>query len=195
MSITSSPLLRHPRLAAIPRPVPSRRCAAALPISPAAQSNSHENRWYLWESGGCSLTRSHYAVWSKNQATREYNLSKPPSRSRERTVLLLGLSGTSGRRRGEGCLYLGGSLQNDDVRCIRSTPGVTKLLRTESVWIGTLAGGNPPSARRKVDGVLKGKRYVIHDRDPLFGAEFLKVLSEAGVASVKMPPQSPNLNA
>src|SRR5580704_17688480 len=46
-----------------------------------------------------------------------------------------------------------------------------------------------------VDGLLKGKRYLIHDRDPLFTAEFLSMLGEAGVASVKLPPRSPNLNA
>jgi hypothetical protein len=39
------------------------------------------------------------------------------------------------------------------------------------------------------------KRYLIHDRDPLFTAEFLSLLGEAGVASVKLPPRSPNLNA
>lgn len=46
-----------------------------------------------------------------------------------------------------------------------------------------------------VDGILKGKRYLIHDRDPLFTSEFLKVLGETGVASVKLPARSPNLNA
>jgi transposase InsO family protein len=46
-----------------------------------------------------------------------------------------------------------------------------------------------------VDGLLNGKRYLIHDRDPLFTAEFLGMLAEAGVASVKLPPRSPNLNA
>src|SRR5215471_19227828 len=46
-----------------------------------------------------------------------------------------------------------------------------------------------------VDGLLNGKRYLIHDRDPLFTAEFLSLLAEAGVASVKLPPRSPNLNA
>jgi transposase InsO family protein len=46
-----------------------------------------------------------------------------------------------------------------------------------------------------VDGILKGKRYLIHDRDPLFTAEFLKMLAETGVKSVKLPPHSPNLNA
>jgi transposase InsO family protein len=46
-----------------------------------------------------------------------------------------------------------------------------------------------------VDGLLHGKRYLIHDRDPWFTAEFLSLLAEAGVASVKLPPRSPNLNA
>ncbi|HEY6272574.1 MAG TPA: integrase core domain-containing protein [Terriglobales bacterium] len=46
-----------------------------------------------------------------------------------------------------------------------------------------------------VEGLLKGKRYLIHDRDPLFTAEFVKMLAETSVASVKIPPQSPNLNA
>src|SRR4051812_12204170 len=46
-----------------------------------------------------------------------------------------------------------------------------------------------------VDGILNGKRYVIHDRDPLFTAEFLSLLAGVGVESVKLPPRSPNLNA
>ena len=46
-----------------------------------------------------------------------------------------------------------------------------------------------------VDGLLKGKRYLLHDRDPLFTAEFLSTLAEAGTKSVKLPPRSPNLNA
>src|SRR3954452_13354285 len=46
-----------------------------------------------------------------------------------------------------------------------------------------------------VDGILNGKRYLIHDRDPLFTAEFLSLLAGVGVESVKLPPQSPNLNA
>ena len=46
-----------------------------------------------------------------------------------------------------------------------------------------------------VDGILAGKRYLIHDRDPLFTAEFLSMLNASGVKSVKLPPRSPNLNA
>src|SRR4051794_821374 len=46
-----------------------------------------------------------------------------------------------------------------------------------------------------VDGLLMGKRYLIHDRDPLFTEEFLCTLKDAGVKAVRLPPRSPNLNA
>jgi hypothetical protein len=45
-----------------------------------------------------------------------------------------------------------------------------------------------------MEGVLRGKRYLIHDRDPLFTREFLGLLEGIGVASVPLPPRSPNLN-
>ena len=46
-----------------------------------------------------------------------------------------------------------------------------------------------------VDGFFQGKRYLIHDRDPLYTTEFLSMLAEAGIESVKLPPRAPNLNA
>jgi hypothetical protein len=46
-----------------------------------------------------------------------------------------------------------------------------------------------------MDGLLNGKRYLIHDRDPLFTGELLSMPAEVGVASVKLPPRSPNWNA
>ena len=46
-----------------------------------------------------------------------------------------------------------------------------------------------------VDGILTGKRYLIHDRDPLFTAEFKSLIANVGVRAVKVPPNSPNLNA
>jgi putative transposase len=46
-----------------------------------------------------------------------------------------------------------------------------------------------------VDGILGGKRYLIHDRDPLFTAEFLNTLEAVGIESVKLSPRSPDLNA
>ena len=46
-----------------------------------------------------------------------------------------------------------------------------------------------------VDGFFLGKGYLIHDRDPLYTKEFLNMLADVGVQSVKLPPRSPNLNA
>jgi transposase InsO family protein len=46
-----------------------------------------------------------------------------------------------------------------------------------------------------VDGFLWGTRYLIHDRDPLFTDEFRELLRAAGVKCLKLPAQSPNLNA
>lgn len=46
-----------------------------------------------------------------------------------------------------------------------------------------------------VDGFLKGMRYLIHDRDPLFTAEFGDILRATGVKCLKLPAHSPNLNA
>ena len=42
-----------------------------------------------------------------------------------------------------------------------------------------------------VDGFFKSKRYLIHDRDPLYTREFLSMLAEVGIESVKLPPRSP----
>ena len=44
------------------------------------------------------------------------------------------------------------------------------------------------------EGILQGKRNLIHDRDPLFTTEFLEMLADVSVKSVKLPPRSPNLN-
>jgi putative transposase len=46
-----------------------------------------------------------------------------------------------------------------------------------------------------VDGILAGKRYLLHDRDPLFTDAFRATLGAAGVETVRLQPSSPNLNA
>ena len=45
------------------------------------------------------------------------------------------------------------------------------------------------------DGFLRGKRFLIHDRDPLYTKAFLDILSWGGVSSVRLPARSPNLDA
>ena len=53
-------------------------------------------------------------------------------------------------------------------------------------------------ARNLIDDLcrfLRGKRFLVHDRDPLYTRGFHDVLGSAGVAPVRLPPKSPNLNA
>jgi hypothetical protein len=45
------------------------------------------------------------------------------------------------------------------------------------------------------DGFLNGKRYLQLDRDTKFAESFVHVLEQADVKSLRLPPQSPNLNA
>ncbi len=45
------------------------------------------------------------------------------------------------------------------------------------------------------DGFLKGKRYVLMDRDRKFSDKFREILKSEGVEAVPLPPKSPNLNA
>ena len=44
-------------------------------------------------------------------------------------------------------------------------------------------------------GYLRQVRYVLHDRDTKFCTSFKDIMKTAGVTSVALPPQSPNLNA
>ena len=45
------------------------------------------------------------------------------------------------------------------------------------------------------EGFLRGFRYLIHDRDPLFTKAFESTLESSDVRSVRLPTRSPNLNA
>ena len=46
------------------------------------------------------------------------------------------------------------------------------------------------------DGFLKGKRYLIHDRDPLYRSEgFYDILRSFGIEPIKLPAKSPDLNS
>jgi putative transposase len=44
------------------------------------------------------------------------------------------------------------------------------------------------------DGFLRGKRYLIHDRDTKYTHAFDALLKESGVEPILLPPRSPNLN-
>src|SRR6516164_2938820 len=63
--------------------------------------------------------------------------------------------------------------------------------KANGLWMAQIAR----NVSDEVDGFFKGKRYLIHDRDPLYTQEFLTMLADVGIESVKLPPRSPNLNA
>jgi hypothetical protein len=44
-------------------------------------------------------------------------------------------------------------------------------------------------------GCLRQHRYVRHDCDTKFGADFRETLAAGGVKCLRLPPRSPNLNA
>jgi len=65
--------------------------------------------------------------------------------------------------------------------------------RQFSEWI--VDGSDRTQSHRCRRWFFAWKRYLIHDRDPLYTREFLATLATVGIKSVKLPPQSANLNA
>ena len=45
------------------------------------------------------------------------------------------------------------------------------------------------------EGLLRGKRYILMDRDTKFSEAFRNTLEDGGVRPVRLPPHSPNLNS
>ena len=58
-------------------------------------------------------------------------------------------------------------------------------------WMMQIARNLTDSA----DGFLLGKSHIILDRDPLYTAAFRRLLRDSGVKAVRLPANSPNLNA
>lgn len=58
-------------------------------------------------------------------------------------------------------------------------------------WMKQMAGNLTDG----FDGFLLGKRYLIHDRDPLYTSAFTDILKCVGIRCIKLPRKSPNLNA
>ncbi|MBK7586098.1 MAG: transposase [Myxococcales bacterium] len=76
------------------------------------------------------------------------------------------------------------------------------------LWVFSVAGFIQRSQQQVIEYLLEEnrvlreqlngrrlKRYLIHDRDPLFTQTFTKILVTAGVKTVKLPARGPNLNA
>jgi putative transposase len=78
---------------------------------------------------------------------------------------------------------------NDDQRRRVEVAGIAS--NVDGLWMVQIAR----NVTDGVEGFLKDKRYLIHDRDPLYTKQFLSMLAETGIESVKLPARSPNLNA
>lgn len=70
-----------------------------------------------------------------------------------------------------------------------SIAGITD--RPDACWMHRVAR----NATFEQLGYLNGCRYVLHDRDAKFCADFRDTLAAGGVKCLPLPPRSPNLNA
>src|SRR5258705_7631287 len=73
----------------------------------------------------------------------------------------------------------------------RVVPIVGITTRPDEAWMLQLG-------RTLIDsdsGPLRGKRYLILDRDTQYTAPFRRLVRESGTAVIRLPPMSPNLNA
>ncbi len=70
-----------------------------------------------------------------------------------------------------------------------SIAGITD--RPDAHWMSQAAR----NATFEESGYLNGCRYVLHDRDARFCADFRETLAAGGVKCLPLPPRSPNLNA
>jgi hypothetical protein len=70
-----------------------------------------------------------------------------------------------------------------------SIAGITD--RPEACWMRQVAC----NATFEGMGHLNGCRYLLHDRDAKFCAEFRETLAVGGVKCLRLPPRSPNWNA
>ena len=84
---------------------------------------------------------------------------------------------------------------------------VVRLLRNRVEDPPGDIAGDPPAARRPVDGAdgphsdLSGRRLpadrrqLMHDRDPLYTRGCGEILTSGDVGPIRLPPKSPKLNA
>jgi transposase InsO family protein len=91
----------------------------------------------------------------------------------------------------------------------RTTTGLTTFyvlfflhLRTRRIVLGGITPLPNESWMKQIprnltvaDGPMADARFLLHDRDTKFSEGFDAILNAAGVQPIKLPPQSPNLNA
>jgi len=62
--------------------------------------------------------------------------------------------------------------------------------KANGLWMAQIAR----NVTDEIDGFFKGKRYLIHDRDPWY-TQGVSEHAGVGIESVRLPPKSPNWNA
>ena len=135
--------------------------------------------------------------WHRKLIAQKYDGSSKRGPGRPRTAgeleaLVVRLAGENrdwGYRRIQGALSnLGHEVVRSTIAPISERHGIAPAVN--GPWMSQV----PRNLTDANEGVFAGKRYLIHDRDPLFTAEFLQTLETVGVKPVKLPPRSPNLN-
>ena len=147
------------------------------PVPPGAQDRSQ----YHWGDSGTARPRTGTGTQLKDDLERVSRPAREADRGRD--FFTVEVWTRKGLQRFIVLSFLDLSTRQVEIAGLAST--------ANGLWMSQI-GRNVTDA---VNGILLGKRYLIHDRDPLFTAEFLSLLAGVGVESVKLPPRSPNLNA
>lgn len=185
---------------------------AAASADPAGLARAPRSRtwWFEWrnrtETGDTAAFRAHYSIWGADSLAvqsltfwKRHGIEPAPERIRKTPwkeflrqhwdlivaadFFTVEVWPTKGLQRFIVLFFLELSTRRVEIAGISA--------RANGLWMSQIARTPTDS----VDGLLTGKRYLMHDRDPLFTDEFLGTLKDAGVQSVKLPPRSPNLNA
>ncbi len=143
-----------------------------------------------------------HLIAAKYDGSKNRSPGRPPTAKdiRELIVRVARENPTWGYTRLRGALKnLGHELGRNTIKRIPAEHGIAPAPeRGRSMSWSTFIKGMKQVARNLTDmwdGFLLGKRYLIHDRDPLFTEAVRGLLRDSGVKPLRLPANSPNLNA
>ena len=61
--------------------------------------------------------------------------------------------------------------------------------------VGVPAKGDSSASNPSIGGLLRGRRYLLHDRDTKFCASFRELIESGSLETIRLPARSPNLNS
>ncbi len=94
--------------------------------------------------------------------------------------------------------FCAGTATSSQPSTMAARTGAQADLRRRRISVSSFGEWMKQAARNLTDmwdGFLLGKRYLIHDRDPLFTEAVRGLLRDSGVKPLRLPANSPNLNA